>query len=446
MSTYYVDMDAANDNGDGAEGNPWKYLNTHINTDVSAGDTVYVREGTYDEGQVTITVNGSSGNVITIAAYTGEAVIWQSGSGDRTFLIEGDYITVDGFDFDKENQYRSAIRVEGTHCTIQNCDIYDGHYYALVELRASASYCTIDNCTIHDNDYGAGQDGQGIGVYGADNVTISDCTIYNNLGVQVFFDDDTGPCNNYLVEDCTMYLSGAAQGCAEQGIDDKGGNGGVIRGCTFYGFRYCDGTCGGTGSPGDAIVIHNEADNITVEQCLIYDSETGIRIESGTTAATIRQNVIRDLSTSAHFPKSAVVIQSGGGSGVDIYNNTFDDCPNYSLRFASSSVVTLRNNIFNDTGQIDNGAAVTADHNCWYGATDTISGTGDVTADPTFTDEVGNDFTLQAGSPCIDAGTNVGLSWEGSGPDIGRYEYSSGPPAGGPIVTVVLYVVVVVVT
>lgn len=44
---------------------------------------------------------------------------------------------------------------------------------------------------------------------------------------------------------------------------------------------------------------------------------------------------------------------------------------------------------------------------------------------PLFTDVNNNDFTLQFNSPLIDAGTDVGLSYFGTAPDIGAYEYGS---------------------
>lgn len=64
-----------------------------------------------------------------------------------------------------------------------------------------------------------------------------------------------------------------------------------------------------------------------------------------------------------------------------------------------------------------------------------VDGGGNIYANPMFADTLNNDFTLQAGSPCIDSGTT--LNWlpafdanynqriAGSAPDMGAYEYNS---------------------
>ncbi len=46
-------------------------------------------------------------------------------------------------------------------------------------------------------------------------------------------------------------------------------------------------------------------------------------------------------------------------------------------------------------------------------------------ANPLFVEPENGDFHLQAGSPAIDAGINVGLPYSGNAPDMGAYEYTS---------------------
>jgi len=53
-------------------------------------------------------------------------------------------------------------------------------------------------------------------------------------------------------------------------------------------------------------------------------------------------------------------------------------------------------------------------HKSTYDAWETAYGgtTSSVEADPLFTNAAGGDFTLQAGSPCIDAGVNLGTDYQ----------------------------------
>jgi len=64
-------------------------------------------------------------------------------------------------------------------------------------------------------------------------------------------------------------------------------------------------------------------------------------------------------------------------------------------------------------------------------AATSFSGKGvhDVSADPLFVNFATGDYRLQAGSPCINAGVDIGLTTDYAGnaivglPDIGAYEY-----------------------
>ena len=69
---YYVSSSGTDNESCGAIGTPCQTIQYAINK-LSAGDTLYIREGTYRE-TITITNDGTSGNLITIQNYTGETV------------------------------------------------------------------------------------------------------------------------------------------------------------------------------------------------------------------------------------------------------------------------------------------------------------------------------------------------------------------------------------
>src|SRR6185436_8801719 len=53
------------------------------------------------------------------------------------------------------------------------------------------------------------------------------------------------------------------------------------------------------------------------------------------------------------------------------------------------------------------------------------TGTGNITGDPSFVDPVGNDYHLQALSPCIDAGDPAApLDTDGTRTDMGMFPFS----------------------
>ncbi|MFC1618924.1 FG-GAP-like repeat-containing protein [Candidatus Neomarinimicrobiota bacterium] len=53
------------------------------------------------------------------------------------------------------------------------------------------------------------------------------------------------------------------------------------------------------------------------------------------------------------------------------------------------------------------------------------AGSGIFKADPLFVDADNADFTLEAGSPCIDTGIDIGLPFLGAAPDVGALEYTA---------------------
>jgi len=123
---------------------PWQTIQKAANT-LIAGDTVYIRAGTYHE-RVTPQNSGSAGNMITYAAYPGE-----------TATIDGSGVTLPddlaGL-FDISNM--SYIRVSGLR--IINAGPYNNNAGILV---INSGYITVENNSTYNTA------SSGIGAWGS---------------------------------------------------------------------------------------------------------------------------------------------------------------------------------------------------------------------------------------------------------------------------------------
>lgn len=448
MGDFYIDSTVPGP-GSGALGDPWDDLASNVNSQGNGPHTFHLRGGivaqVYTELEVNVTVDD-----IIIQPYQAELVEFR-GTNFYAFDLHGDDITIEGkdqLDINKNHDTGTCIYVrEGADdCFINDCVIRGARGAGAGGIRVRGHRLTVDGCDIYDHFQANNLDCAGISHQKGEDLTVRNCSIGDCFGDGLIVDDAHTP-GPFFVYDTEFYTTLA--NCSENGIDAKV-NGpaaavqSVISGCTFHGFRACTGDCGGTGDPqGEALGLRNSCGNVLIEDCLFYDCTTGILLDDGTSDYIIRECVIRDLVTAAVDPNAtfltALMIRA---HDVTIYNCTFDDCPEESIRFTVPlSNVTIENCIFNDCGTIvgDGLAGWSADYNCWYGCTDRLIGAHDVTTDPLFVNEAGNDFRLQVASDCIDAGINKGLPYYGAAPDLGRYEYQPPGPGGSTV-----YVVVVV--
>jgi hypothetical protein len=207
LQVYYV-APSGNDRNPGTEAQPFRTISQGVSV-AQAGDTVYVKEGTYYE-RVKIRNSGTADNPIVISAYPGERPVidgqYQGGTWDELVNIAGDYVIFEGFEVTRAAY--SGIIVDGTHVTIRNVN---SHHNKGNGIHVQGDYGLVENCEVWwntvQNEYGkawlAGKSwGAGlVGGWGADHITFRHNLVYNNWGEGLIVSRG----NYLLAEDNVVY-------------------------------------------------------------------------------------------------------------------------------------------------------------------------------------------------------------------------------------------------
>ena len=424
-TTHYV-ATSGNDANPGTESDPWQTIQKAADTLV-AGDTVYIRAGTYNE-RVIPENSGSAGSYITYAAYPGETVTID-GNGvsvpedEGLFYIHGkSYIKV------------SSLRVVNS--------VQAGIY-----VDASSN-----NITIQGN-YTNNTGSSGIGVWNSSSIIIdgneveSSCSNGWQENITVAGTSSFEVKNNHVHNEGSDYK--------KEGICLKDGsaNGKAYGNHVHHTWK--------VGIYVDAWDKHTY--NIDIFQNIVHDSRNdGITVasEMGGLLENVKiynnisyNNSLLGISVSRNGPASTQVQPlhnikvinntvynnglSGWGGGISVGNPDVQD-------------IIFRNNIcsqnlsFQILVPVEQLTVVTVDHNLidgFRGYTEEqaseIRGSDYVEGDPKFVDASGADFHLQGSSPAIDKGSPLNAPTNdydgnirpyGSGYDIGAYEYGATPP------------------
>lgn len=378
--SYYVATNG-NDTNAGTARSPWATIANAMRK-VQPGDTIFVRGGTYTEGEIWIQrvygMGGKNGKYVTISAYPGERPIFTDGG--RGMIIDASYVRVIGLEFQNG---KSLYNVDWSGPT--------------------------DHVEFIGNRFS--------GVFG-----------YEAIGI-------TGDHN--LVEGNIINLSGNTTGTLGHGIYATRGQytvirGNVISGATGFGIHLYE-----ERRSGDAPGSIRQIKNIVIENNFIFDSRqrSGLIIGAGADAGPAQiDSVIVRYNVVFNNPMYGILI--GGWSevkNIQIYHNTiFGNGDNgIQILYRQAKNVAIKNNIIHvkrGKRHIDNAPnvpGVVVERNLYYPAPIALNNAHDnkpMTGDPLFFDSQKNDFRLQKGSPAIDAGLNCGLSFKGVAPDLGAFE------------------------
>ena len=400
-ATYYV-ATTGNNGNPGTEAHPWATL-SYAASNISSGDKVIVRGGTYKEdftiGTANVTFQNHSDETPII---DGQDTIPSSSWGNLV-TITGNQVTLDGFEVKRSNG-RGIMVNGGDYVTIKNCHIHNCYRQGIF-FYESADHCVAEGNTVHNTaeewlDPGYNNWSGGIAGRHCYNLTIKRNTIYNSWGEGLSVYGQSADCvfeynvvyNNRAVE---IYLNEC------KNI--------VVRHNIIYGVS--DTTYWRGGAPSAGIIINNESSSAFPAG---YDG--GHKIY-GNLVAYCGSNL--DVWSG----------QPGNFKDIKVYNNTFVEGHGRSINIGSNiSNWEFKNNIIWQTngtiGRVPS-SGITVDYNLWSREPENnAKGQHDPAyAAPKLAktsgwnslrggDIDGSEFALQSTSPAKDAGTPLGAEFD----------------------------------
>jgi hypothetical protein len=413
---YFVSTDG-DDTNPGTYDEPWRTIQKAADT-VVAGDTVYVRGGTYEE-QVTLTASGTEDDYIVFSAWRSEQPV-----------IDGAAVSIGGADVSGLLQVIDADHIRIVGLTVRNAGPSDNAAGILLDGCAAVTVSSCNTCNTVSS---------GIAAW--------DCTAVEITGndVELACNDGEQECitvagTSIFTVSGNLVHDGGPGTIGGEGIDVKDGSYlGSVHGNSVYGMNRVGIYVDSWSKPTSMIDVYGNN---------VYDCAS-----DGYALAAENGGLLFDVSVydnvAADNLGSGLVVAGWGEPGAAhpmedmlIINNTFFrngsgtwGC-GVSVENPEADYVTVRNNICsrNTTDQISTeayGTDLVVDFNLIDGPT-AVYGSSYQEGDPMFADTTCGNFHLTAGSPAIDNGTPDlappadydGVPRpQGAGFDIGAFEY-----------------------
>jgi len=377
-------------------------------------------------------------------------------SNEGILRISGkSYVVVSNLSFQFANLMPGAFSSDGAHhITFEDCEFAYNLQTGLQIWGCQGadfdSYTVVRRCVAHDNgghgiaadgqerrpvcklrqvtfedceaygqvrSYFGDVDGYGIMFTFVDNSTIRRCKSHNNELTGIHMDGNTGAPLEYL-DGCQHndIYSNVAYGNGGAGIEAEVSSNNTIHGNVIYD--------NGTGWAGNGICINNHATGNYLHHNLITGTIGGpaINIYGDSSGTQLVQNTVSVGGTTAlHIEDSSCT------PGTQVFNNILHS-KSLCFSFATVDGLTSDYNCVGGVGKRFGEPWPTYSLAAWR----QLSGQDMHSIDATdvFVDPNQKDYTLRAGSPCIDAGTDKGFPYEGAAADIGAFEYGTqAPPA-----------------
>lgn len=408
--SYYVDATGGDDMNPGTFALPWETL-TKVETSAGAGTTVYFKRGE------TWTTKGTAGATTMLTISVANLTIDAYGSGAKP-IISGSGTVRNGIAFNA-----GATGSNTRNFRIYNCGGGTGALWA----NSSGGLATLEDSELDTHTVDAG------GTSAAGSTSILRRVEISN------FTDDGFTCHGFNGIGSAVYLYSVTIHDGDKGLNHSVSGGGNIttlaEDCVFY--------------SNTRDIEELDIGTHTFNRCrfgLLGQTLTNTFV-NGAMGAGLISNLtfnycIFDATEGAANNDGAITIGDGGtGDGTTV---TFNNCDfrgaagvaGYTGRFVAwPSRINLNNCILSywyRCGYIDGTGSIHAVKSIFHEITlkNLTSNTNEVsTADPLFVGPTTGDFHLQAGSPAIDQGNNLGLTPDFYGvavanpPDVGAAEY-----------------------
>jgi len=418
------------------------------------------------------------------ASYNNDITLKYGDPEDMTPAANGDQI-LSGFTIDGNNkQIKAGVWVQNRnnvtmhHVTIQNCQqrgaVFgrsDMWWYIPLPEGKWMNNTNVYDCTFTNNGAQLGSESLGnLCLAGLDGAEIKNLTINDNVGYGIKF-IFVGHYRNVKIHDCTINVSETDPAWGEKisielwnlsygnevynincntwhsyvnhgSITSYEPTGTNTNNLKVYNVRMID-----SDGSSSKEAIEAALSGVEIYNCFVQDKGFGIAIWNGAGQTLkknyiIRNNIIANVNRTPGFGfgKSSGVFVPDAAQNIKIYNNVFDNLGN-GLNLDGASGVEVKNNVFINTlgADVENGSSVTFNNNLKY-HTDPNKTNWNLTGGPT----VGSANVLgmpgfqnsgarydtyykpaSSSSFVVDKGVNVGLPFNGTAPDIGRWEYSS---------------------
>ena len=385
---FYIAPAGSNSNA-GSLGSPWGSFDYAIGQ-INPGDTLFVRGGTYDlSSRIRIQKGGTEDSPINMWAYPGEIPILDFDSNpstsDRGIQLERDWWHFRGLTI--QNAPDNGVWVSGSNNIFEQLDLrWNGD--SGLQLSGDSTRHPSNNLILNSDSY-ENYDPQNHGE-NADGFAAK----FRDIGPGNVFRGDRAWGNS---DDGWDFWS-AAYGVAVEN-SWAFGNGINIWGDTAF------------AGDGNGIKLGHDSGTHVLENMLVWGNPAnGVDVNGN--------------ATQLEYPAQPIT------HGVEVNNVTSYDNGNRNFRFDENFPHLVRNNISYD-GSITINGPVDDQFNTWNGIPvnvadflsldDTIA-RGPRNADGTL--PISDFLRLAADSNLIDAGTDVGLPFNGAAPDLGAFEFS----------------------